>query len=307
MGQKTMEEALGYPESCRLCPRECGTDRTKQAGACRAKDRLRVARAALHMWEEPCITGEGGSGTVFFCGCSLGCIYCQNKAISRGKAGREISARKLADIFLMLQEKGAENINLVTAGHYVPPVCQALREAKGRGLEIPIVYNSSGYEKSETLGMLDGLVDIYLPDFKCMDEKIALRYCQASDYPQRAKEALAQMVRQTQETRLDERGMMRRGVLVRHLVLPGCIEDSKDVLRYLHDTYRDRIYISIMSQYTPVEIPEGYGELNRKVSEEEYEEVVDYAIGIGIENGFIQEGDAAQESFIPPFDLEGVL
>ena len=297
----------GRGGGCRLCPRECGADRSREAGLCRGGGKVRVARASLHMWEEPCLSGERGSGTVFFCGCSLGCVYCQNRAISRGEAGLDISEERLSEIFLMLQGKGAHNLNLVTAGHYLPQVARALRRAKEEGLEIPVVYNTSSYEKPEALRLLEGLVDIYLPDFKCMDEALALRYCRAADYPARAKEALEEMMRQTGEASFGRDGMMRRGTLVRHLVLPGCTEDSKRVIDYLYRTYGDRIYLSIMSQYTPVDIPEEFPELQRTLTPEEYEEVVDYAIGLGVENGFIQEGGAAEESFIPPFDLEGIL
>lgn len=267
---------------------------------------IRVARAALHYWEEPCISGTEGSGAVFFAGCSLGCVFCQNTAISRGGHGEIVSEERLAQIFLKLQEEGANNINLVTAGHYLPAVAESLRRAKEGGLRIPVVYNSSGYENAETLQMLEGLIDIYLPDMKYMDEELAESYSHAKDYPQAAKEAVAEMVRQCPVYEFDERGIMKRGVIVRHLLLPGHVKDSKAVLKYLYETYRDQIYISIMSQYTPMPQIGTYPELNRRVTKREYERLLDYAIELGIERGFFQEGDPVGESFIPAFDGEGV-
>ncbi len=292
---------------CTLCPRVCGVDRfAGQKGYCRADSRLMVARAALHMWEEPCISGEEGSGAVFFSGCSMGCIFCQNQNIAAGEVGKQITIERLAEIFLELQGQGVNNINLVTAGHYVPQAAEALREAKKLGLKLPIVYNSSGYEKPQALKMLEGLVDIYLPDFKYMDTEIAKAYSHAPDYPQAAKRALAEMVRQAGEAEFDERGMMRRGVIVRHLLLPGHLADSKKVVRYLYETYGDRIYISMMNQYTPMPQVAQDRLLGRRVKKREYEALLDYAIALGVENGFFQEGATAKESFIPEFDCEGV-
>ncbi len=294
--------------SCRLCPRECGADRLSgQAGACGAVgDQIRVARAALHFWEEPCLSGSDGSGAVFFSFCPLKCVYCQNRAISRGDAGKNISIERLAEIFLELQAQKAHNINLVTPTHYVPQIVLALQEAKRQGLAIPVVCNCGGYEKPETLRLLDGLVDIYLPDFKYLSSETAGRYSGAPDYPERAKEALAEMVRQAGEPVFDIHGIMQKGVIVRHLLLPGKLQEAKDVVRYLYQTYGDRIYLSLMSQFTPLENVAGWPELNRTVTEEEYNDLVDYALNLGVENGFIQEGGAADESFIPQFDCEGV-
>ena len=294
--------------SCRLCPRECGADRLSgQAGACGAVgDQIRVARAALHFWEEPCLSGSDGSGAVFFSFCPLKCVYCQNRAISRGDAGKNISIERLAEIFLELQAQKAHNINLVTPTHYVPQLVLALQEAKRQGLAIPVVCNCGGYEKPETLRLLDGLVDIYLPDFKYLSSETAGRYSGAPDYPERAKEALAEMVRQVGEPVFDIHGIMQKGVIVRHLLLPGRLREAKDVIRYLYETYGDRIYLSLMSQFTPLENVAGWPELNRTVTEEEYNDLVDYALNLGVENGFIQEGGAADESFIPQFDCEGV-
>lgn len=294
-------------KNCRLCPRECGVNRAAgERGRCKMTDKLVIARAALHMWEEPCISGEEGSGTVFFSGCALGCVYCQNREIALANAGKEITINRLTDIFLELQDKRANNINLVTAGHYLPQVIKALVAAKKRGLQIPIVYNSSGYEKVWAIKELDGLVDVYLPDMKYSSKEISARYSFASDYFETAKKAIAEMVRQCGSVRFDERGIMQRGVIVRHLQLPGCIEDSKKVIRYLYETYGDGIFISIMNQYTPLPHVSNYPEINRKLREDEYDDLVDYAVEIGVENGFVQEGETASQSFIPPFDLEGV-
>ncbi len=291
---------------CSLCPRMCLADREVTTGYCGVKDTIRVARAALHFWEEPCISGENGSGAVFFTGCNLRCVFCQNYQIARAKQGKEITVERLSEIFLELQAQKANNINLVTATHYVPQVTEALRLAKAQGLEIPVVYNCGGYERVETLKMLEDLVDIYLPDFKYLDEERAKRYSHAKDYPAVAKEALAEMVRQQPKAEFDDRGIMTKGVIVRHLMLPGGIKDSKSVVKYLYETYGDSIYISLMNQYTPLPHVTEYPEINRKLKKFEYDRLVDYAISLGVENGFIQEGETAKESFIPAFTNEGV-
>ena len=296
--------------NCNLCPRKCGADRASgQLGVCGQTEELKVARAALHYWEEPCISGEEGSGAVFFSGCPLHCVFCQNENIANGTTGKKIKVSRLSEIFLELQEKGANNINLVTPGHFVPQIIKALDRARADGLFLPVVYNTSSYENVDTIRMLEGYVDIYLPDFKYMDSRLSARYSHAPDYAKVAKAAVAEMVRQTGKASFlqsDEDSLIKRGTIVRHLTLPGCMEDSKSVLKYLHETYGDTIYISIMNQFTPLSNLEKYPELNRRITEEEYEELVDYAIEIGIENGFIQEGDTAEESFIPAFDCEGV-
>ena len=292
---------------CRLCPRECNADRKNgQAGYCGVSGKgILGARAALHMWEEPCISGEEGSGTVFFSGCPLRCVYCQNYDIAHAKRGTEISVERLAEIFLELQEKKANNINLVTPTHYSLEIIKAVQIARKNGLKLPIVYNCSGYEKTETVKLLDGIADIYLVDFKYMDPDLAKRYSNAKDYPERAKEALEEMVRQCGEADFDERGMMKKGVIVRHLLLPGQLENGKDVVKYVYDTYKDNVFLSLMNQYTPLPQVADYPELKRKVTEEEYEALIDYAIELGVENGFIQEGETAAESFIPEFNCEG--
>ena len=291
---------------CNLCPRQCNIDREKRTGFCGVSGKIRVARAALHFWEEPCISGEEGSGAVFFSGCNLQCVFCQNMDISRGKVGQDISGERLSDIFLELQDKGANNINLVTPSHYVKQIIPALISARENGLRIPVVYNSSAYESVETLKLLEGHVDIYLPDCKYFDDELSVRFSKAPGYRDISLAAISEMIRQTGTPQFDERGLLKRGVVVRHLVLPGHVSDSKKVIGMLHDIFKEDIYISIMRQYTPtVHLPE-YPELNRKLTKREYKKVLDYAVDIGIVNGFMQEGDVAKESFIPDFNLEGV-
>lgn len=292
---------------CNICPRNCNIERDKeQTGYCGQSFSVRLARAALHFFEEPCISGEEGSGAVFFSGCNMRCIFCQNHDIANGKIGADVSVERLSDIFLELQNKGANNINLVTPTHYALQIREALIRSKDAGLRIPVVYNTSAYEKTETLKLLEGLIDVYLPDFKYMQEELAYRYSGAIDYSKRADDAIFEMLRQVGEPVFNERGIMEKGVIVRHLVLPGCINNSKRVIEHLLKTYGNRIYISIMNQYTPMENVELPDELHRKVTRREYEKVVDYAIELGIENGFIQEGKTQEESFIPEFNLEGV-
>lgn len=295
---------------CDLCPRKCLVDRKKgEKGICGQTENLKVARAALHFWEEPCISGDAGSGAVFFSGCSLHCVFCQNENIANGTVGKEISLERLVDIFLELQEKRANNINLVTPGHFVPQIVKALDQARKEGLTLPVVYNTSSYETVDTIKMLEGYVDIYLPDFKYMSPVLSKKYSHAPDYAEVAKAAIAEMVRQTGKAVFvngDEDNLILSGTIVRHLTLSGCMADSMQILKYLHETYGDMIYISIMNQFTPLSNLEKYPELNRRITDEEYETLVDYAIDIGIENGFIQEGDTAEESFIPAFDCEGV-
>lgn len=296
---------------CVLCPRKCGIDRTSQTGYCGGGSRARVARASLHMWEEPCISGVSGSGTVFFSGCPLKCVFCQNREIASGNRGRELTDLQLAKLFLLLQDKGAANINLVTPTHYTPQIAEAVSAAKSQGLAIPIVYNTSGYERVETLRLLEGLVDIYLPDLKYYSAELSARYSNAPDYFGVASRAVAEMVRQVGTPLFDDalsgEKMMRRGVIVRHMVMPGHVRDSKEVVRYLYNTYKEDIYISIMNQYTPPDALCGYPEIGRRVTRREYEKVVDYAIELGVVNAFVQEGDTAKESFIPDFSEDVYL
>jgi putative pyruvate formate lyase activating enzyme len=289
-------------EECTLCPRMCRVNRSAgQSGYCRMGAVVREARAALHMWEEPCISGTKGSGAVFFSGCTLRCVFCQNHVISDGLMGQEITNDRLAGIFLELQEKGAANINLVTGAHFALPILEALQKAKRQGLAIPVIYNTSGYEREETITLLSEVVDVWLPDFKYMDGTLAGLYSKAPDYPQTAKCALEKMVSLVPECVFDEEGYIQKGVIVRHLILPGHTKDSMAVLKYLYETYKNKIYISLMNQYTPLEWVKDIPPLNRRVTKREYGRVLDYALELGIENGFFQEGETARESFIPAF------
>ena len=295
-------------QECTLCPRNCRVNREEgETGVCGvAGFGIIGARAALHMWEEPCISGENGSGTVFFSGCSLRCVYCQNYEIAHAERGKRITVERLAEIFLELAEKGVHNINLVTPTHYTPEIIQAVQLARKQGLSLPIVYNCSGYEKVETLQLLEEIVDIYLTDFKYMEQDLAAKYSKAPDYPEIAKKALEEMVRQTKKVTLDEDGMMRKGVIVRHLLLPNHLKNAKKVVKYVYETYGDRVYLSLMNQYTPLPQVKDIPELNRKVTEREYDRLIDYAMNLGVEYAFIQEGETASESFIPEFGCEGI-
>jgi len=271
--------------SCALCPRECGKNRTNgEKGICGASDKIIIARASLHMWEEPCISGTAGSGTVFFTGCNLKCVFCQNYEISRKNRGFQVGKERLSEIFFELKDKGAKNINLVTAAHFLPQVLDAVERAKKENINIPFVYNSSGYEKAEAIKRADGLIDIYLPDFKYINSDTAKKYSLAEDYPNVAKSAIAEMVRQQGKPQFDEEGMMTKGVIVRHLMLPQGLSESKKIIKYLYDTYKDDIYISIMNQYTPVGDMHDYPELQKKVKDKDYERLIDYAISKGVTN-----------------------
>lgn len=311
-------QEIPYPEelyaACSLCPRRCGCNRLEgAAGFCGQTARLLLSRAALHFWEEPCISGTGGSGTVFFCGCSLGCIYCQNYEISGRESaleeaghGKVVTKERLAEIFLELQEQGAHNINLVTGAQFLPHILWAIPAARKAGLTIPIVYNTSGYELVSSLKLLEGLVDIYLPDLKYLDAELAAEYSRAADYPQTAQAAIAEMVRQIGAPMTGADGMMQKGVIVRHLLLPGRKEAAKEIIKYLWEQFGERLWMSILRQYTPTPQVAGIRGLNRKVTTYEYEKTIDYALQLGITSGFRQEGEAAAESFIPSFRGEGV-
>lgn len=303
----SIKNSVASLSACTLCPRNCKADRNSgKTGFCGVDNTIYLARAALHMWEEPCISGKKGSGAVFFSGCGLRCCFCQNHDIAIGSRGLPVTVERLSEIFLELKEKGAANINLVTGTHYVPQIVQALDMAGEKGMDLPVVYNSSGYEKLETLKFLEGYVDVYLPDMKYMESELAQKFSHAADYPETAKAAIGEMVRQTGKCEFGEDGYIRKGTIVRHLILPGHTRNSVKVLKYLHETYGDNIYISIMNQYTPVRTFDTCKELNRKVTKREYEKVLDAAVDMGIKNGFIQEGETASESFIPDFDYKGV-
>lgn len=307
MMQKKTDEIEKYMKDCTLCPRNCHADRMAgRTGYCGMTDKIYAARAALHMWEEPCISGCKGSGAVFFTGCGLRCCFCQNRDIAIGKDGCEIDVKRLAEIFLELQDKGAANINLVTGAHYVPQITAALDIAGEQGMGLPVVYNSSGYEKVETLKLLEGYVDVYLPDYKYADPLLAQQFSHAADYPEIVGNALAEMVRQTGPVVFDEEGYIKKGTIVRHLILPGHTRNSIQVLKYLQRAFGTQIYISIMNQYTPLPQVADIEVLNRTVTPEEYDRVLRFAERIGIERGFRQEGTAASESFIPEFDERGL-
>jgi len=291
-------------DKCMLCPRNCSVNRNcGQVGYCKAGNEMTIAKYYLHQWEEPCITGKNGSGTIFFSYCNLRCLFCQNYQISELNYGKTISIEDFSDICLELQDRGATNINLVTPTHFVPLIIEGIKLAKSKGLYIPVVYNSSGYENVDTIKMLDGIVDIYLPDFKYYSDEYANKYSKCKDYFKFASEAISEMVRQKGICKFDREGNMISGVLVRHLLLPGMEEDSKKILKYLYDTYGNNIYISIMNQYTPVRKCK-YDELNNRVDIDVYEDVIDYAWDIGIRNAFIQEDGTQSESFIPNFNIE---
>ena len=286
---------------CDICPRKCGINREKdELGFCQMKDKIKIARYSLHYWEEPIISGETGSGTIFFSGCNLKCIFCQNYKISSENIGKEISVERLKEICLELQNMGASNINLVTGTHFLPLIKEALILAKKEGLTIPIVYNTSSYANVESLKVMEGLIDIYLPDLKYYDNKLAENFSLANNYFKIATNAIKEMVRQTGKPVI-ENNIMKKGVIVRHLLLPNHLEDSKKIIKYLHDTYNEDIYISIMNQYTPIKKFDKYPELNRTLTDKEYDELVNYACDLNITQAFIQEGETCKESFIPDF------
>lgn len=292
---------------CRLCPRQCGVNRMEgETGFCGAGREVRAGRAALHYWEEPCLSGETGSGTVFFSHCTLQCVYCQNYDISTRREGREISIGQLAQVFLKLQDQGAWNINLVTPTHYVPQIILAVRRAREKGLCLPVVYNTSGYETVETIRLLKGTVDIYLPDFKYAGPQWAKRYSRAEDYPSRAVLAVQEMVEQVGEPVFEDSGRMLRGVIIRHLMLPGLMEDTKQVIQTVHREWGNRVYLSLMNQYTPLPQVRDYPELDCRLDPLDYDDGVSYAVSLGVKNGFVQDGETAKESFIPSFQGEGL-
>lgn len=307
----TMENYNSAYESCILCPRECKVNRSKgKKGFCGADSSLFVARAALHMWEEPCISGESGSGAVFFSGCNLHCVYCQNHDISHGNAGKEISVERLCEIFFELEQQGANNINLVTGTHYIPHIVSAVKLARSKGFSLPFVYNSSGYESIESIKLLSDCVDIFLPDYKYSDSDTAALFSHAKDYPEVAFKALKQMYAQCGEPVFDDKGLMKRGMIVRVLVLPGHYKEAIQIITKLYETFGDNVYISIMRQYTPIPdyLPDGpdFSCLKRRLTSYEYDSVVNAALDLGIKNAFVQGKGVESESFIPPFDGKGV-
>lgn len=294
-------------KQCELCPRKCGVNRLdNKTGFCNSGQNIKLARVSLHSFEEPCISGIGGSGTVFFSNCNLKCVFCQNHSISQQQVGKEVSIERLAEIFLEQQERGAHNINLVTPSHYVPQIIEALKISKTRGLSIPVIYNTNSYESLENIKSLNGLIDIYLPDLKYFHDKFAMKYSNAPHYFDVASKAIEEMVSQIGTLEFDEAGMMKKGVIIRHLMLPGLLFDSKKILDYIYNAFGNKVYVSIMNQYTPMFKSSSYPEINKTLNPKHYESLINYALNLGIKNGFIQEEGTCSESFIPHFDLRGV-
>lgn len=292
---------------CRLCARNCGVNRIQgEPGFCRAGKNVMVARAALHFWEEPCISGERGSGTVFFSNCNLRCVFCQNHPISQGGAGREITIERLAELFISLMKSGAHNINLVSPTHYVPQIIAALAESRRRGLNIPVVYNTNGYENVETVRLLKGHVDVYLPDIKYFDDRHARRYSVVSSYFENASAVLEEMVSQLGGAVFDGNGLILKGVIVRHLMIPGLLFDSKKIVDYIYRSFGDSVYLSLMNQFTPVYQAKNHPGINRPLNPGHYEGLIQYCLSLGVKNAFIQEEGTSSEDFIPSFDLQGV-
>lgn len=292
--------------SCTICPIKCGTDRTQRKGACGAGDKLIVAKASLHHWEEPCISGANGSGTIFFSGCNLHCVFCQNHDISQEGFGKEITVSRLTDIMLELQAKGAENINLVTPTPYVLHIIEAVKIARDKGLTLPIVYNTNGYETVETIEMLRGTVDVYLPDIKYYSDKYAVKYSKAKDYFNFASSAVLAMIAQVGYPVFDENGVMKKGVLIRHMIMPELLADSKEILYWIRNSLGEQAYVSLMCQYTPLYNAKKHEEINRKLDDWEYEYIIDYFFKLGLENGFVQDFSSATSEYVPSFDLTGV-
>lgn len=294
-------------KKCTLCPRNCSVNRLNdEIGFCKASKNIKIARVSLHAWEEPCISGKNGSGTIFFSNCNLSCVFCQNHEISQENIGKDISVERLSEIFIEQQNRGANNINLVTPTHYVPQIIESIKLAKKSGLNLPILYNTNSYENLETIRSLEGYIDIYLPDLKYMNDKYALKYSNVKDYFKFASKAIEEMVRQCPKPTFNKDGLITKGVIIRHLMLPGLLFDSKKIIDYIHSTFKDSVYISIMNQYTPMFNSKEYPEINKPLSKKHYESLIDYSLNIGIKNGFIQEDGTVKESFVPHFDLRGV-
>jgi putative pyruvate formate lyase activating enzyme len=293
-------------KNCKICPRECGVDRTKSAGACGATDKLKVALVSTHNFEEPCISGIDGSGTVFFSNCNLRCVYCQNYKISREGFGKEISVSRLAEIFLEQQARGVNNINLVTPTMYVDSIIQSIKIAKSRGLVIPIVYNSSGYEKKETIEKLKGYIDIYLPDFKYATNRLAVKYSGVNNYVESAISSITEMIKQVGKPVFNDKGILVRGVVIRHMILPNNVLNSKMVLKHIANRFKDDALVSVMAQYFPAGDISKYPEINRKITKDELKEVEEYLEELDIENGYIQELGEHEEEYVPDFNLSNI-
>ncbi len=289
---------------CEICPHKCRIDRTKnQIGRCKSTDKVKIALYSIHDFEEPCISGKNGSGTVFFSNCNMNCIYCQNYEISQEGRGKEISIEELAEIFIEQQNRNVENINLVTPTSYVLQIIEAIKIAKSNGLKIPIVYNTNGYERVETLKLLKGYIDIYLPDLKYYEDKIGKKYSKIDNYFEIATKAIKEMYRQVGDPKLDERGIIKKGLMIRHLVLPNNIENSKKVLKWIKENIDENVYIDIMAQYFPTCKAKENLELNRKLTKEEYEEIEQYVYELDIKNGYMQELGEHEEEYVPKWEF----
>lgn len=291
-------------ENCMICPHKCGVNRLEgNKGRCKCDDKLKIALASLHMFEEPCISGENGSGTVFFSNCNLNCIYCQNYEISNLGKGKEITTEHLAEIFLKQQEKNAHNINLVTPTMYVYQIIEAIKIAKSKGLNIPIIYNSNGYENIETIKLLNGYIDVYLPDLKYYTNELSKKYSKVDNYFETATKAIKEMCNQVGQAKFDENGLIKKGVIIRHLVLPNHIQNTKNILKWISDNMPDDIYVSVMAQYFPTYKAKDDDLINRKLNKKEYNEVLNYLYSLDLENGYIQELGLHEEEYVPNFDF----
>lgn len=294
-------------DNCNLCIRNCGTNRNlNKTGFCKSNNQIVVARAALHFWEEPCISGNNGSGTVFFSNCNLKCVYCQNFKISQDGYGKVITIERLSEIFLELQQKGANNINLVTPTHYVPQIIEGLKIAKSRGLSIPIIYNTNSIDTIETIRLLKGYIDIYLPDFKYFDDKYALKYSKITNYRENVINIIKEMLSQVGVPIFDDNGIIQKGVIIRHLLLPGLLFDSKKVIDTIYNNFGDSVFISLMNQFTPTYNCINYPEINKSINSKTYNSLINYAVSLGITNGFIQDEGTSTTNYIPNFNLEGI-
>lgn len=291
-------------ENCILCPHKCGVNRLEgNKGRCKCDDKLKIALASLHMFEEPCISGENGSGTVFFSNCNLNCIYCQNYEISSLGKGKEITIEHLAEIFLKQQKKNAHNINLVTPTMYVYQIIEAIKIAKSKGLNIPIIYNSNGYENIETIKLLNGYIDVYLPDLKYYTNNLSKKYSKVDNYFEIATKAIKEMYNQVGKAQFGENGLIKKGVIIRHLVLPNHIQNTKNILKWIKDNMPDDIYVSVMAQYFPTYKAKDDDLINRKLNKKEYKEVLNYLYSLDLENGYIQELGSHEEEYVPNFDF----
>ena len=290
-------------KQCTLCPHKCKVDRNINLGRCKAGDKIEIGGTSLHKFEEPCISGKNGSGTVFFSKCNLNCVFCQNYEISNLGNGKQIEVEELSNIFLKQQEKNAENINLVSPTIYADKIVEAIKIAKEKGLKIPIIYNTNGYENIETLKKLDGYIDVYLPDLKYYYEELAIKYSKVQNYFKIATEAIKEMYKQVGSPKFDENGMIKKGLIIRHLVLPNNLENSKKVLKWIKENIDEKVYVSIMTQYFPTYKAQEYQEINRKINKEEYVEIENYIYDLGIENGYMQDfSEENEEQYVPKWE-----